>query len=207
MEFWGIDFSQLFVLATKLGYWGTAAALFIEGLTLPFPGGTFLLFYGFLASQGKISLLPTIISGSLGYTFACTVPYWIGRVGGRPILLSYGRYIGLSGKRFQQAEQWFAKYGMPLVAFGRLLFFRNYVSYLAGMAQMTPQSFYLYTWLGITPWVAYMVMMGYILGNNWKHPMVLVDRYSWPAAAAIILMILTVAVFYWSYKVRIADKG
>ncbi len=203
MQIWGIDFAQLFDLAAKLGYWGAAAALFIEGLTIPFPGGTFLLFYGFLASQGKISLLLAIISASLGYTVACTFPYWIGRVGGRPVLLNYGRYIGFSKKRFRKTEQWFSRFGIPVVAFGRLLFFRNYVSYFAGMTQMAPRRFYFYTWLGVTPWVVYMVVLGYILGRNWRYAMTLVDRYSWIGAVVIALIVGAV---YWLYRAGIAGR-
>ncbi|WP_366921829.1 DedA family protein [Metallumcola ferriviriculae] len=203
MHIWGIDFSQLFDFAAQLGYWGAAAALFIEGLTIPFPGGTFLLFYGFLASQGKTSLLLAISSASLGYTIACTFPYWLGRVGGRPVLLHYGRYIGFSQKRFEETEQWFSKFGVPIVAFGRLLFFRNYVSYFAGLNQMAPQRFYFYTWLGVTPWVIYMVVLGYVLGSNWRYALTLVDRYSWVGALLIVAMI---GMVYWIHQVGIGRR-
>ncbi|MBO8167621.1 MAG: DedA family protein [Thermoanaerobacteraceae bacterium] len=199
MEFWGFDIRQLFALAKEIGYWGIAGALFIEGLSIPFPGGTFLLFYGFLASKGSISLPLAVLSASLGYTVACAFPYWIGRVGGKPILLNYGRYIGFSEKKFKKTEQWFNKFGIPVVAFGRLLFFRNYISYFAGINQMAQLQFYFYTWLGVTPWVIYMVVLGYLLGNNWQYALVLIDRYTW--VGSIIFAFLAVASYFVAKKV------
>ncbi len=207
MEIFALDFKQLFMLAKHIGYWGAAAALFIEGLSIPFPGGTFLLFYGFLASQGTVSLFLAILSASVGYTIACSFPYWVGRAGGRPVLLNYGRYIGLSEHKFIRTEKWFEKFGIPVVAFGRLLFFRNYISYFAGMTQMAQPQFYFYTWLGVTPWVIYMVLLGYVLGSNWQYALALIDKYSWLGALAIGLIVVCCYFAIRAYISKRLDKS
>jgi len=203
MQFWGWDFSKIVTLFTGWGYWGAALALFVEGLTIPFPGGTFLLIYGFLASQGKISLALAIASASIGYTIAGTFPYFIGKIGGRPLILNYGPYLGFSHRSFITTEKWFNRFGIPAVALGRLLFFRNYVSYFAGMARMPAVQFYFFTWLGILPWVAFMTVLGYVLGNNWRYALKLFDRYSWLGAVLVISIFLLIL---FLFKSRLREK-
>jgi membrane protein DedA with SNARE-associated domain len=196
VHFGTLSFSEIITHVTSWGYWGAAASLFVEGLSIPFPGGTFLLFYGFLSSQGKISLPLAILSASIGYTLAGTFPYYIGKIGGRTLLLNYGPYVGFSNNSFANTEKWFNKFGIHMVAFGRLMFFRNYVSYFAGIARMPALSFYLFTWLGILPWVIYMTLLGYLLGNNWRYALILIDKYSWiGAVAALLLLFLTILFF------------
>lgn len=196
----GLDFSTIIPLAAQWGYLGAAGALFVEGLSIPFPGGTFLLFYGFLASQGKISLPLAIISASLGYTLAGTFPYWVGKIGGRPLLLRFGPYIGFSHRYFQKTEAWFNRFGNHLVAYGRLMFFRNYISYFAGMTKMPPLRFYVLTWLGILPWVIYMTLLGYLLGNNWRYALTFLEKYSWAGGVAVALVI---GIFYLAYRAQV----
>ncbi|MDD2496704.1 MAG: DedA family protein [Desulfitobacteriaceae bacterium] len=206
-----IDLARIIPLAAQWGYLGAAGVLFIEGLSiLPFPGGTFLIIYGFLASQGKISLTLAIISASLGYTIAGTLPYWIGKAGGRTLLLNYGRYVGITHNRFRSTEKWFERFGIPLVAFGRLMFFRNYISYFAGIAKMPASRFYFYTWMGIIPWVIYMTLLGYILGNKWRYALELAERYSWVGAGTIAGLIILIYFFFksrlWKRLNRWLDK-
>ncbi|MEL7566949.1 MAG: DedA family protein [Dehalobacterium sp.] len=203
MQLWDFEFTKIIPLVTQLGYAGAAGALFVEGLSIPFPGGTFLLLYGFLASQGKISLPLAIFWASVGYTIAGTFPYLVGKIGGRPLLLNYGPYIGLSNHYFNSTERWFKKFGIPVVAFGRLLFFRNYISYFAGIAKMPTLPFYFYTWVGILPWVAFMTVLGYLLGNNWIYALKLVEKYSW---VGVIILLTGAGIVYLLIKSRLLKK-
>jgi len=204
VHFGEFEFAKIIPWAAQWGYLGAAGALFVEGLSIPFPGGTFLLLYGFLASQGKISLPLAIFCASIGYTLAGTFPYLVGKIGGRPLILNYGPYIGFSHKYFKSTERWFHKFGNPTVAFGRLLFFRNYISYFAGIAKMPTFSFYFYTWIGILPWVAFMTILGYLLGNNWSYALRLAERYSWVGVVALVVAVICV---YLLIKSRIFQKA
>ncbi|HHT62103.1 MAG: DedA family protein [Bacillota bacterium] len=203
MQIWDFEIAQIIPWMTKLGYAGAAGALFVEGLSIPFPGGTFLLIYGFLASQGKISLPLAIFWASIGYTVAGTFPYLVGKIGGRPLLLNYGPYVGLSKRNFISTERWFKKFGIPVVALGRLLFFRNYISYFAGMAKMPTLSFYFFTWIGILPWVAFMTILGYILGHNWIYALKLIEKYSW---LGVVVLLAMAAAAYLLIKSRLFKK-
>jgi len=203
VQIWDFEIAQIIPWISKLGYAGAAGALFVEGLSIPFPGGTILLIYGFLCSQGKLSLPLAIFWASIGYTIAGTFPYLVGKIGGRPLLLNYGPYIGLSRRSFTSTERWFKKFGIPVVAFGRLLFFRNYISYFAGLAKMPTLSFYFFTWIGILPWVAFMTILGYILGNKWMYALKLIERYSWVGIAVLLLL---VAAGYLIIKSRLLKR-
>lgn len=203
MQIWNFELSQIIPIVTHLSYAGAAGALFVEGLSIPFPGGTFLLLYGFLASQGKMSLPLAILWASIGYTIAGTFPYMVGKIGGRPLLLNYGPYIGLSNRHFINTERWFKKFGIPVVAFGRLLFFRNYISYFAGIAKMPALTFYFFTWIGILPWAAFMTILGYLLGNNWIYALKLIEQYSW---VGVVIFLIGGTIVYFVIKGRLFKK-
>ncbi|MGI6677634.1 MAG: DedA family protein [Dehalobacterium sp.] len=203
MAIWDFEFARIVPFISQFGYAGAAGALFMEGLSIPFPGGTFLLIYGFLASQGQMSLPLAILIASIGYTAATTFPYCIGKIGGRPLVLNYGPYFGLSHKNFNITERWFKKFGAFFVAFGRLMFFRNYVSYFAGIAKMPTLRFYLFTWIGITPWVAFMTILGYVLGNNWSYALTLLERYSW---IGVLILLGAGIIMYFLLKSRLLKR-
>lgn len=203
MAIWDFEFAKIIPLISQLGYAGAAGALFMEGLSIPFPGGTFLLIYGFLSSQGEMSLPLAILISSIGYTAATTFPYYIGKIGGRPLLLNYGPYFGMSHKNFNITERWFKKFGAFFVALGRLMFFRNYVSYFAGIAKMPALRFYFYTWIGILPWVAFMTILGYVLGNNWSYALTLLSRYSW---IGVLIFLLGGVILYFLIKNRLLKR-
>ncbi len=196
MHFFGFELANIIPWLVQWGYLGVAGALFIEGLSIPFPGGTILLLYGFLASQGNISMPLTILFASLAYTVASTLPYYIGKIGGRPLILKYGRYFGLSDRYFSKIEYLFSRFGNPVVALCRLMFFRNYISYFAGITKMPPISFYFYTWIGVLPWVAWMSILGYILGNNWPYAFKLIKQYSWLGLIAIAMIAIIAFILF-----------
>src|SRR3970040_97987 len=93
------------------GYWGIALGMAVESANIPLPSEIILPFGGFLASTGRVTLWGAIWAGTLGGTLGSLLGYWMGLRGGRPLVTRYGRWLRLTLRDLQRAEDWFQKYG------------------------------------------------------------------------------------------------
>jgi len=64
-----------------------------------------------MAQQGHLDLGDAIIFGILGATVEDQIGYWVGREGGRPFVLRWGRYVFITSERLARAERFFARHG------------------------------------------------------------------------------------------------
>src|SRR5579859_7876101 len=109
----------------------------IESACIPLPSELIMPLAGFNVAQGRFSLAGVSLAGAVGCTVGSIVAYWIGAVGGRPLLLRYGRYILISERDMATADRWFARYGDGAAFFSRLLpVVRTFISLPAGIARM-----------------------------------------------------------------------
>ena len=192
-------------LYTALGYAGVVVAMAIESAAIPLPSELILPFAGWMVSRGlhePLTAAPwtywgAVIAGVAGNTLGSLLSYGIGRIGGRPLLERYGRYVLISAHDLETADRWFARYGEATVFFSRMLpIVRTFISVPAGVARMPVWRFTLFSILGAVPWVMLLVWAGMILGDNWtqvKHSLRGLDYL----IAAILL--LGVGVFVWRH--------
>jgi membrane protein DedA with SNARE-associated domain len=152
-----------------LGYWGIALGMAIESANIPLPSEIILPFGGYLVSTGQLNFFWTAMAGTVGGTVGSVLSYVLGLYGGRPFLLKYGRYIGMSQKNFAIAENWFMRYGEATVFFTRLMpIIRTFISLPAGISGMNFPRFVLYTFLGSLPWCFFLTYLGVKLGEHWE---------------------------------------
>ena len=151
----------------RLGYLGIVAAMFLESSFFPFPSEVVIPPAGYLASQGRMELWLVIILGTLGSLLGALFNYWISLALGRPLILKFGRYLGLTTKRYSKAEGYFRRHGEIGTFAGRLVpGLRQYISLPAGLARMHPGRFALFTALGAGIWVTMLAWLGYLIGEN-----------------------------------------
>ncbi len=79
-------------LIERYGYLIVFLGVMLEGVGIPLPGETVLIAAGALAHRGFLSLWETIALGGLGAVMGGQVGYGVGRFGGRPFMLRWGRY-------------------------------------------------------------------------------------------------------------------
>jgi Uncharacterized membrane-associated protein len=152
-----------------LGYWGIAIGMAIESANIPLPSEIILPFGGYLVSTGQLNFFWTAMAGTIGGTVGSIISYILGLYGGRPFLLKYGRYFGVSQKNFDIAESWFLRYGEATVFFTRLMpIIRTFISLPAGISGMNFSRFVLYTFLGSLPWCFFLTYLGMKLGEHWE---------------------------------------
>ena len=128
--------------------------------------------------------------GTLGNVLGSLVAYYIGKFGGRAVIVRYGRYIHFSERHLQLAEQWFDRRGEWAVFVGRLLpGIRTFISLPAGIAEMNIPRFTLFSAVGSLPWVAVLAYAGFKLGQDWERMKQYTHPLLYVAAAVVILFV------------------
>jgi len=158
-------------LIESLGYWGVFIAMTLESACIPLPSEIIMPFSGYVVYQGttNMTIIGIGIVGTLGNLFGSLIAYYVGLVGGRPILEKYGKYILISHSKLELADKWFEKYGYEAVFISRFLpGVRTFISLPAGIARMDIKKFIVYTLLGCLPWSFALAYIGVSLGPHWE---------------------------------------
>lgn len=181
------------------GYAFIFLLMVLESACVPIPSEITMPVGGLLASQGYLSLPLVIVVGVLGNLVGSLGSYWVGRAGGRTLLLRYGRYILIKPHDVERADAWFERHGTPAVFFSRLLpVLRTFISLPAGVAKVPVKRFSLLTVLGCVPWVAALAIAGDALGNNWQK----ILKYTHPVTYAVAGILVVLIAIYLIRKAR-----
>jgi membrane protein DedA with SNARE-associated domain len=196
-------------LYEAVGYLGVAIWVAIESVIIPIPSELILPFAGFLVGEGKAiepltgqrwSLPLVVIAGTTGATVGALVAYAIGYFGGRPVLLRWGRWLGITAEDLDKTEVFFAKHGMAACFIGRMIpVVRSLVSFGAGLGRMPVLRFTLYTFLGSLPFTFLLVFVGVQLGANWAAIGGVLKQFEYLILAILIVIAL---VFIWVRLIR-----
>src|ERR1700712_4468935 len=158
----------------------------LESACIPIPSEAIMLFAGFAASKGELTLFGIVAAGVLGNLVGSLVGYAIGFYG-RTDVLERHRLFHVSPERLRQGEGWFQRYGDATVFFSRMLpIVRTFVSVPAGVAKMPVGRFALLTTLGSIPWVLALALLGEAVGANWENWRHNLGYLDYVVAAAII---------------------
>jgi membrane protein DedA with SNARE-associated domain len=94
----------------------------LESAGGPLPGEPVLIAAGALVHKGVLDFKDTLFFGILGAVTGDQIGYWVGRFGGRPFLLRWGRSALITPERLGHAEAFFARHG------GRAVFLARFVT-------------------------------------------------------------------------------
>ncbi|TCC00383.1 DedA family protein [Micromonospora zingiberis] len=163
-------------LVERLGGPGAGLAVALENLFPPIPSEVILPLAGFVAAQGRMSLVGAIFWTTLGSLLGALALYWIGAKLGRERVRAIAAKLPLVKlSDIDRTEEWFLRHGVKAVFFGRMIpIFRSMISIPAGVERMPLLTFVLYTTLGSLIWNTTFVLAGYLLGDNWH----LVESYA-----------------------------
>jgi len=152
----------------RYGYAAVATAVLLEGVGIPLPGAILMSGAALLAGQGEMSLAAVWLTSCLAAMSGDNLGYWIGRSGGRRLLLR----AGVSRRRLGRLGGFFRRFGVWLILFGR--FFdgtRQLDGLIAGSARMPWPRFFLADLGGVVAWVSVWVIGLYTLDQHaaWLH--------------------------------------
>jgi undecaprenyl-diphosphatase len=187
---------RILSLIEHYGYLVVLFGVMLESTGVPLPGETILLAAGVLVQRGHLDLGDAIAFGILGAVIGDQIGYWVGREGGRPFVLRWGRYVFITPRRLARAEAFFERHGGKAVFLARFFSgLRVFGALVAGISRMRWMTFLIYNALGGAVWATAVVLLGYFLGSS----LALVER--WLGRATLVLAsVVTVAVaFYLAY--------
>lgn len=155
-------------IVARLGYGGVFVGMALESTGVPLPSEVIMPFAGYVAWTGGMTLIGASLTGTAGCLVGSLVAYYIGLRGGRPLLDRYGKYVLISKRELDLAQDWFEKYGDRAVFVSRLLpVVRTFIAWPAGIARMDVKKFSLYTVLGSFPFCLALAYAGALLGSHW----------------------------------------
>lgn len=163
----------------------------IESLGIPVPGETSLLVGVFLATQGQLSVPVVALVGWLGAVIGDNLGYVIGRRWGTRLvrLPAVGRFY--SPERLARAETLFERRGWVAVFTGRFVaLLRIFAGPLAGMHRMPWPGFFVANATGGAVWVAAIVVVGVLIGNNLDRAISLVGRIGYIGLGVAAILVL-----------------
>jgi len=121
----------------------------------------------------------------------------VGREGGRPFVLRWGRYVLITPERLGRAEAFFARHGGKAVFLARFFAgFRVFGALVAGISRMRWRTFAFYNVLGGAVWATAAILVGYFLGGS----LGLVDRWLGRATLVLAALVAVTAGFYLVYR-------
>jgi membrane protein DedA with SNARE-associated domain len=178
------------------------ALMALESACIPIPSEAIMLFAGFAASKGELTLVGIVVAGVLGNLVGSWIGYAIGYFG-RTDLLEKHRLFHVSPARMAQVEGWFRRNGDAAVFFSRMLpVARTFVSLPAGVARMPLARFSVLTLLGSLPWVLALALVGEAVGANWEAWRHHLSYLDYVVAAAIVA-----GAAWWLIRRRREDSG
>lgn len=177
------------------GYPGIFFLMLAENLFPPIPSEVIMPLAGFLAAQGKLAFIPTVIAGTLGAVlgtgFWFVIGAWFGASRLKRWAARYGRVMTLSPADIDRAQAWFDRKGGAAVLIGRMIpAVRTLISVPAGIARMPLRRFVGYTILGSFLWTLVLTAAGLLLEANFHRVADVIDPVSKVVVAVVVLAYL-----------------
>jgi membrane protein DedA with SNARE-associated domain len=149
------------------GYLAVAAFVFLEDFGVPLPGETILIAGAVYAGAGRLDIVVLAVIAVVAAVVGDNVGYLIGRLGGRTLVTRWGRYVFLTERRLDKAEQFFDRHGGKVVSVARFIEgLRQANGIIAGISGMHWLRFLAFNALGAALWVGLWVSVGYVAGQH-----------------------------------------
>jgi membrane protein DedA with SNARE-associated domain len=177
----------------------------LEAMCIPISSELTFLLGGAIASGGipgtnqHPSLLLVIVLGTLAELVGSYISYFVGRVGGKPLVRRWGRYVLVTEGDLARAERFLVGRGVWALPVARMLpFVRAFASIVAGFVDVPPVRFGVLSLIGTFVYVAVLSSIGYSLGGEWSK-----INHSLSVVTYILVAVVVVAVIgFVIYRLR-----
>jgi membrane protein DedA with SNARE-associated domain len=185
----------LMALDSLLPLGGELIMLYAGALGAGAIAGKHATLFGSQLSNGLEAFLVLALVGGLGYLAGSLVGWGIGRLGGRALIESHGRWFHISPAAFARAERWFDRFGPRAVFFGRLTpVVRSFISIPAGVLDSPLGMYTALTFAGGLIWCLAFAGAGWALGGTWKD---LHDNFRYADYAAVAAVVIVAGLVVW----------
>jgi membrane protein DedA with SNARE-associated domain len=175
------------------------------GIPLPFPGDAAITYAGYQTTTGAIPYPLAYVAVISAATSGSLCLYSLSHRFGRPFIVRFGPYVGLTTERLEQAERAFGRWGPWAVIIGRHIpGARIVLSAFAGMFQLPRRLFVPCVLVSSAIWAAIFLELGRLLGRNSRFLFRLVPIHLLPL---VIVLIALAWVFWLAREHRSRSRG
>jgi len=187
----------------SVGWWGVLIMMAIESMMIPLPSEIIMPLAGWLLVHSNagdspvwLQLVWAGVVGGAGCLLGSIIAYWIGRAGGRPLVLKYGKYVLINASHLEIAERWLVRWGAWAAFFSRLMpVVRTFISLPIGVVRAPFLVFSILTFVGSFIWSLGLAWLGYVLGNQFEKVR---NSISWLDYPIIIIILGLVGWFIYA---------
>lgn len=185
--------------------WG-AAALFVcltfESLGAPVPGESAVIFASAAAAAGKLDIRTVALAAFAGAVLGDNIGYLIGRKLGRPVILRFGKHVGLGEAQLDRAEAVARKHGPVMVVFARfVVVLRQLNGIVAGTTGMHWATFGVANAVGAALWVGTWTTLAYRFGHSARDFLPFLWHHA-SLVAAVLVPLLVVGLCLMRLRMR-----
>jgi membrane protein DedA with SNARE-associated domain len=173
----------------------------LEAMCIPWSSEVTFLIGGAVASGGlegahqHPSLLMVIVLGTVAELVGSYISYYIGRVGGKPLVRRWGRYVLVTEGDMARAERFLVGRGAWALPVARVLpFIRAFASIVAGLVDIPPVRFGILNLIGTLVYVVAISSVGYSLGQEWTKFNHAFSLVSYVVVAVVVVALVVFAV-------------
>ncbi|KOP72703.1 hypothetical protein AMS59_17515 [Lysinibacillus sp. FJAT-14745] len=152
-------------LITSYGYLAIFLMLLLGIVGLPIPDEVLMTIVGYFTNIHLLNYELAIFISFAGALIGMMISYLVGRKAGRPLIIKYGKWIGLKEKRMMKVEKWMKKYGPYSLVFGYFIpGFRHVTCYFAGIGKMELKTYITFAAIGAFLWCFTFISIGKVIG-------------------------------------------
>ncbi len=192
---------------SRHGYLAIFILMILESACIPIPSEVVMIFGGALSAgiliagtSFHLNILAVACLGAAGNLIGSYIAYIVGRTGGRTLVERWGKYVLLRHRDLDKAEVFFKRRGDLAVLIGRILpVVRTFISFPAGIAEMSVLKFGIFTLVGSLPWTFALAYIGQALAGNWQS----ISSASTPISVIFALAIIALIVWWYIKRRRL----
>ncbi|MGD6844658.1 DedA family protein [Bacillus infantis] len=151
----------------EYGYVAVTLLLALGIVGLPIPDESLMLFIGYLSSIHLLSYFPSIVFCLIGSVTGMLISYMIGKQVGFKVVVKFGKWVGLTPKRYEKVQHWFIKFRGWTVLFAYFIpGIRHAAGYIAGITKMPFKKYLMLSCAGALIWSVLFISIGYVVGDK-----------------------------------------
>lgn len=164
----------------------------LDNFGLPASGDVVLFAGGWFSNIGRAALPMVMLSGFAGAMASDNAVYWIGRIGGRPLVervlkMRFLHFL-INEKNLARVEGYFETHGGKMVFVGRFgPGLRSMTPLFAGVSRMNYYKFLPYNLSAAAVWAVAYTLVGYAFGAYWGELLAVAKSFGFGIVALVIL--------------------
>jgi membrane protein DedA with SNARE-associated domain len=168
----------------------------LDNFGLPASGDVVLFAGGWFSNLGRAALPLVMLAGFGGALVSDNAVYWIGRIGGRPLInrvlkMRFLHFLINEGT-LEKVERYFEAHGGKMVFVGRFgPGLRSMTPLFAGVSRMKYYKFFPYNLSAAAVWAIAYTLVGYVFGSYWGELLAVARSFGYTIVALVALVLGT----------------